>query len=112
MATNYQNSYVIGVDVGGTKVAAGFVNNAGEISEVVRVKMVSDADAAAGLNSVTEAIDQLLKMGQERGWAVGAIMRTHGHAIVGRSRVSGGLFTVGAIWSGEPTVKPEMSQAA
>jgi hypothetical protein len=36
------------------------------------------------------------------GWAVGAIMRQHGHEIVGRSRVPGGLFTVGAIWSGEP----------
>jgi hypothetical protein len=46
------------------------------------------------------------------GWAVGAIMRAHGHAIVGRSRVPGGLFTVGAIWSGEPTVDPETGQAA
>ncbi len=46
------------------------------------------------------------------GWAVGAIMRAHGHAIVGRSRVPGGLFTVGAIWSGEPMVNPEMCQAA
>jgi hypothetical protein len=33
------------------------------------------------------------------GWAVGKIMRDHGHNIVGRSRVPGGLFTVGAIWS-------------
>jgi len=46
------------------------------------------------------------------GWAVGIIMRAHSHVIVGRSRVPGGLFTVGAIWSGEPTVNPEMSQAA
>jgi hypothetical protein len=46
------------------------------------------------------------------GWAVGVIMRAHGHVIVGRSRVPGGLFTVGAIWSGEPTVNPEMSRAA
>jgi hypothetical protein len=46
------------------------------------------------------------------GWAVGVIMRAHGHVIVGRSRVPGGLFTVGAIWSGEPTVNPDMSQAA
>jgi hypothetical protein len=28
------------------------------------------------------------------GWAVGVIMRAHGHAIVGRSRVRGGLFAV------------------
>ncbi len=46
------------------------------------------------------------------GWAVGVIMRAHGHAIIGRSRVPGGLFTVGAIWSGEPMVNREMSQAA
>jgi hypothetical protein len=36
------------------------------------------------------------------GWAVGHIMRSHGHKIVGRSRVPGGLFTVGAIWSPAP----------
>src|SRR5712692_421540 len=46
------------------------------------------------------------------GWAVGVIMRAHGHVIVGRSRVPGGLFTVGAIWSGEPAVNPELSRAA
>jgi hypothetical protein len=46
------------------------------------------------------------------GWAVGVIMRSRGHVIVGRSRAPGGLFTVGAIWSGEPMVNPEMSQAA
>jgi len=39
-------------------------------------------------------------------------MRAHGHGIVGRSRVPGGLFTVGAIWSSEPTVNPEIGQAA
>jgi hypothetical protein len=37
------------------------------------------------------------------GWAVGATMRDHGHAIIGRSRVPGGLFTVGAIWSAKST---------
>jgi hypothetical protein len=46
------------------------------------------------------------------GWAVGVIMRARGHAIVGRSRVPGGLFSVGAIWSGQPTVNREMSRAA
>jgi hypothetical protein len=35
------------------------------------------------------------------GWAVGSVMRDHGHEIIGRSRVPGGLFTVGAIWSGQ-----------
>ena len=46
------------------------------------------------------------------GWAVGTIMRDRGHEIVGRCRVPGRLFTVGAIWSGEPTSNPELSQAA
>jgi hypothetical protein len=36
------------------------------------------------------------------GWAVGRIMRDHGHKTVGRSRVPGGLFTVGANWSPDP----------
>src|ERR1700732_1782139 len=36
------------------------------------------------------------------GWVVAGVMRDHGHGIIGRSRVPGGLFTVGAIWSGEP----------
>jgi hypothetical protein len=36
------------------------------------------------------------------GWAAGKIMRNHGHKIVGRSRVPGGLFTVGAIWTADP----------
>ena len=38
------------------------------------------------------------------GWAVGSMMRDHGHTNIGQSRVPGGLFTVGAIWSGEPMV--------
>jgi hypothetical protein len=46
------------------------------------------------------------------GWAVGAVMRSHGHEIVGKKRVPGGLFTVGTIWSGEPTTQPATRQAA
>ena len=43
------------------------------------------------------------------GWAVGRITRDHGHKTVGRSRVPGGVFTVGAIWSAEPTSTPTES---
>lgn len=46
------------------------------------------------------------------GWAVGAIMRGYGHEIVGRSRVPGGLFTVGAIWSGEPAIASALNRVA
>jgi uncharacterized cupin superfamily protein len=35
-----------------------------------------------------------------------------GTVIVGKKRVPGGLFTVGTIWSGEPTTQPATGQAA
>ena len=49
----------VGVDVGGTKVAAGLVNSQGEIVANLREPMVADGDAAAGLASVTGAVDAL-----------------------------------------------------
>ena len=52
------DGYFGGVDVGGTKVAAGLVNSAGEITHRTQVPMVV-ADAAAGLASVTSAIDSV-----------------------------------------------------
>src|SRR5580698_5908655 len=52
------DGYFVGVDVGGTKVAAGLVNSAGEITHRTQVPMVV-ADAAAGLASVTSAIDSV-----------------------------------------------------
>src|SRR6202140_1908321 len=73
MATSDQNNYLIGVDIGGTKVAAGFVDHTGEIIPVTRVPMVSDGDAAAGLNSVIKAIDSLLAKAQQNHWAIRAI---------------------------------------
>ncbi len=48
----------VGVDVGGTKVAAGLVNAAGEITHRTRVPMAA-GDAAAGLAAVTSAIDSV-----------------------------------------------------
>jgi glucokinase len=50
------NVHVIGVDVGGTKVAAGLVNAAGEITFQTRTPMAAN-DAAAGLAAVISAID-------------------------------------------------------
>jgi len=46
----------IGVDVGGTKVAAGLVDSNGEITHHTRTPMVA-TDAPAGLAAVTSAID-------------------------------------------------------
>src|ERR1700720_651586 len=53
-------SLYLGVDVGGTKVAAGLVTSRGEILSKVRVPMTSREDAAAGLRSVEKAIDAAL----------------------------------------------------
>jgi glucokinase len=50
--------YFIGVDVGGTKVAAGLVNSAGEITHQLRVPMAA-TDATAGLAAVISAIDSV-----------------------------------------------------
>lgn len=55
-------TFVIGVDIGGTKVAAGLVHRAtGEITRQTRLPMIAHRDAAAGLTAVTSTIDLLLK---------------------------------------------------
>jgi hypothetical protein len=46
------------------------------------------------------------------GWAVGQLMRGHGHRVVQRRRVRGGLLTLGAVWSDEPAVGPTARGAA
>src|SRR4029077_15630866 len=50
--------YFVGVDVGGTKVAAGLVNSSGEITRQTRNPMGA-ADAVAGLAAVPSAIDSV-----------------------------------------------------
>ena len=50
---------LVGVDVGGTKVAVGLVNAQGQIIATQRRPMSVSGDAASGLNSVTSAIDAL-----------------------------------------------------
>jgi glucokinase len=51
--------FFIGVDIGGTKIAAGLVNDAGEVSFRTRVPMVSSATAQDGFGAVKTAIDSL-----------------------------------------------------
>jgi glucokinase len=53
--------WMIGVDVGGTKVAAGFVNGHGEMGEYLRVAMNPRGTAEEGFAAVTSALDALLK---------------------------------------------------
>jgi len=56
----HRNRCVIGVDVGGTKVAAGFVNELGEMSRPVRVPMNPRGTAAEGFAAVASVLDKLL----------------------------------------------------
>jgi len=59
--THPQDGLVVGVDVGGTKVAAGLVDSGGQIVKHVRTPMSSNGTAADGLAAVTAAVDSLLK---------------------------------------------------
>lgn len=52
--------FVIGVDIGGTKIAAGLVDQAGKIHSQVRTRMAAQDGPQAGLASVTAAIDRVL----------------------------------------------------
>lgn len=61
MATQSQKKLFIGVDIGGTKVAAGAVNATGEIVAEARGKMAARGTAEEGLRSVTDVIDALLR---------------------------------------------------
>jgi glucokinase len=52
--------FVIGVDVGGTKVAAGLVDSRGVIHQHTRVPMNAVGTAAQGLAAVTSAVEALI----------------------------------------------------
>ena len=54
--------FFIGVDVGGTKVAAGVVDATGAIHSQTRKPMVVSGSSAVGLSGVTSAIDALAAM--------------------------------------------------
>jgi glucokinase len=55
-----EGSWMVGVDVGGTKVAAGLVNRRGEIGEHLRVPMNPRGTPEEGFAAVTSAVDALL----------------------------------------------------
>jgi glucokinase len=58
LVTDSADQLLIGVDVGGTKVAAGAVNSTGKITFQTRTPMVAN-DAAAGLAAVISAINSV-----------------------------------------------------
>jgi glucokinase len=55
-----QKNLVLGVDIGGTKVAAGLVNAAGELLYSVRLPMVTSGSASEGMDCVHYAIGAVL----------------------------------------------------
>jgi glucokinase len=63
----------IGVDIGGTKVAAGLVNACGEISHKTRVPMVSTGDAEKGFAAVEAAVAAIFDDAPEARGAVKGI---------------------------------------
>jgi glucokinase len=58
--TETDDILVVGVDIGGTKVAAGLVDRNGEIKSQIRTPMVANRGAGEGLAAVVSAIDLLL----------------------------------------------------
>jgi glucokinase len=67
------DAMTIGVDVGGTKVAAGLVDSAGRILQKTRVPMLATADAATGFAAVRGAVEALLALAPEARSAVKGI---------------------------------------
>ena len=60
------SSPILGVDIGGTKVAVGVVDREGKIFAQVRKPMVANGTAQAGLAAVIGAIDSMISGGQEK----------------------------------------------
>ena len=56
----------IGIDIGGTKVAGGLVNQKGEILSEIRVPMKSNGTAADGLAAVKDAIDKIMATAHDK----------------------------------------------
>lgn len=56
-----EHKIFIGVDIGGTKVAAGAVDSSGDIVAHARGKMAARGTAEEGIKSVADAIDALLR---------------------------------------------------
>lgn len=53
---------ILGVDIGGTKIAAGLVNREGKILKQIRKPMVANGTAEAGLAAVVSAIDEMTSL--------------------------------------------------
>lgn len=67
METGQDNPLRVGVDIGGTKVAAGLVDSSGLILFKTRTEMVTSKGAREGVASVTRAIEEVLEAADTRG---------------------------------------------
>jgi glucokinase len=69
MEDSSSNGTVIGVDIGGTKVAVGLVDQNGKILSQVRKPMLANGQPDAALEAVTAAIDSLsAQFGNDLSW--------------------------------------------
>src|ERR1035438_3671918 len=72
---------IIGVDIGGTKVAAGLVDSTGEITHKARVPMIPAGDAATGFAAVVNAVEAIFSAVPEaRGAAQSVPLISHAGA--------------------------------
>src|SRR5438270_11776074 len=72
--TSQHNGLIIGVDIGGSKIAAGIVDRQGRILHETRTLMVPDNGAESGLSAVVSAITSVageMATGQEPFCAIG-----------------------------------------
>lgn len=83
-------SPILGVDIGGTKVAAGLFTPSGKILAVSRVPMVASGTAQQGLRAVFGAIDSILADSKARG------TRTIGISVPGWVDFHGGRVILAA----------------
>jgi glucokinase len=60
-AVRASENLVLGVDIGGTKVAAGLVNTRGEVLRASRVPMITRGSAEQGFRAVCDAIDGVMR---------------------------------------------------
>ncbi len=71
MTDKSDNDLILGVDIGGTKVAVGLVNSDGNIVKQGRQPMVANDTAEAALRAVTSAIDSMISASEGRVRSIG-----------------------------------------
>ncbi len=68
-----EKALLVGVDIGGTKIAIGLVDNSGNIKNHIRTPMIANGGPEAGLQAVVAAIDQVFRDQPEARETIGGI---------------------------------------